>query len=242
MKDSYKMAVILPVYNESQKIDETLREVIKYSMAHPDYFFLFVDDGSIDNTFEIIKSAAEDLTNVSIIRYPVNRGKGYAVKYGFENISAKYYCFTDSDLAYPLDLLEIIEEQLTYNHVVIGSRKLFARKRRPNLLRHILGEGYNRIMRVILGLSFEDTQAGLKGFTKEVVKTVFPKMTIYGFGFDPEILYICKRYNFTIKEIPVMETERHSYNTCKLRLTKDSFRMLRDLFKVRKNGILKRYD
>lgn len=241
-KEQYKMAVILPVYNEGEKICDVLKDVSDYAINHRDYYFLFVDDGSTDNTFEIIKSKINGHNNIGVVHYSNNKGKGNAVKFGFESVKAHNYCFTDSDLAYPLELIEIMEKELEQYDVVIGSRKLLDRKRRPNLVRHILGEGYNVILRLILRLPFKDTQAGLKGFRQDVVKKVFPKMTILGFGFDPEILFICRKHRFSIKEIPVVETEKHSYKTCKIKLTKDSLNMLKDLIKVCKNSLLRQYE
>ncbi|MCX8026468.1 MAG: glycosyltransferase [Thermodesulfovibrionales bacterium] len=237
----YKMAIILPLYNEENKVLQVLTEVKDFAKRRKDYYFVFVDDGSTDKTYHILKDNIDSDENIDVIGYSQNRGKGYAIKYGFEHIDAEYYCFTDSDLAYPLELLDTIYTQLQQYDLVIGSRKMGNSLRRPNLVRHILGEGYNRIMRFILGVPFKDSQAGIKGFRKKVVRSVFPKMTIFGFGFDPEILFLAQKEDFTISEIPVKEKASHTYKSCKIKLTKDSLRMFRDLIKVRINNSLKRY-
>ncbi|MFQ3573511.1 MAG: glycosyltransferase [Thermodesulfovibrionales bacterium] len=235
------MAIILPLFNEGNRILEILPEIKDFANNRKDFFFLFVDDGSTDNTYEILRNNLNSTGNVDVIRYKTNRGKGYAIRYGFESIDAHRYCFTDSDLAYPLELLDLIHTQLEHSDLVIGSRKIKNSTRRPSLVRHILGEVYNRLMRLILGLPFQDTQAGIKGFRREVVKTIFPKMTIFGFGFDPEILFLAKLKGYSITEIPVKERDCHTYKTCKIKLTKDSLRMFRDLIRVRINDIFKRY-
>lgn len=242
MDKTYKMAIILPLYNEGGKILSVLKEVSEFAKNRRDYYFMFVDDGSTDNTYEIIKNNINGINNIDIIRYDLNQGKGYAIKYGFEHVDAEHYCFTDSDLAYPLELIDLIHTKLNQYDLAIGSRKIINSRRRPNLIRHILGEGYNTLMKLILKLPFQDTQAGIKGFRREVVKSVFPKMTIFGFGFDAEILFLARHKDFSITEIPVKERDSHTYKSCKIKLTKDSLRMFRDLMKVRINKILKKYE
>ncbi len=239
---AYNLAVILPVYNEGDRIQSVVKEVTAFASKRLDYYFLFVDDGSTDRTAYVLKEALAGIDNVAVVGYSPNRGKGFAVRFGFDSVDAQYYCFTDSDLAYPLEMIEVLESELSGFDVVIGSRKLLDRKRRPNLLRHILGEGYNRLMRLTLGLPYRDTQAGFKGFRREVVKRVFPKMSIPGFGFDPEVLFLSKKYGFALKEIPVKEADSHNYKTCKIKLSKDSIRMFMDLLSVRFKDLLGRYD
>ncbi len=239
---AYKIAIILPVFNEQEVILDVIKEVSSFADSHQDYYFFFVDDGSTDNTYKIIKDSIKGISNMGVVHYDTNQGKGYAVKYGFASVKAELYCFTDGDLAYPLSLLETIEKELKNHDVIIGSRKLLNRKERPSILRHILGEGYNKLARWLLGMPFKDTQAGLKGFRSVVVKSVFPKIRIKGFGFDPEVLYIAKKKRFSIIEIPVEEKKTHLYKSCKIKLFKDSLRMLRDLLVVRVNDLLGRYE
>lgn len=238
----YKVAVILPIYNNEHEAVSIVEELKDFASKRKDYYFLFVDDGSTDNTFKKIKSAVERIENIAITGYSSNRGKGYAIKYGFHSTDAEYYCFIDSDLAYPLELIDTLLSRLQEVDVVIGSRKLINRTRRPNLLRHILGEGYNRLMRITLGLPYRDTQAGIKGLTKEAVHRILPKMSIDGFGFDAELLLIAFKEGLSIEEIPVKESDNHSYKTCKLKLAKDTVTMLRDLIRVRINNLTGRYD
>jgi len=236
-----EMAVILPVYNAAKQIAQVVEEVRDFASVRPEYSFIFVDDGSTDDTRTVIANAIKGIANVSLTGYEVNRGKGYAVRFGFGSIDARSYCFTDSDLAYPLELLDTIRAELSCYDVVIGSRKLLQRPRRPNLLRHLLGEGYNYLMRLTLGLPYRDTQAGLKGFNREVIERILPKLTICGFGFDAELLYIASKEGYSIQEIAVQERETHNYKTGKIKLSKDSLRMFRDLLRVRANDLMGRY-
>ncbi len=236
-----ELAVILPVYNAATQIAQVVEEVSGFAATRPEYEFLFVDDGSTDGTRVAITNTIKGIDNVSLTGYEVNKGKGYAVRFGFDSIEAKHYCFTDSDLAYPLELLDSIRSELDLYDVVIGSRRLLDRPRRPNLLRHVLGEGYNRLMRLALGLPYKDTQAGIKGFNREVIEKILPKMTICGFGFDAELLFIASKQGYSIKEIAVQERETHNYKTGKMKLSKDSLRMFRDLLRVRVNDLIGRY-
>lgn len=239
------VAVILPTFNERNIIESSVDSVSAFAVRNPDYHFLFVDDGSNDGTAEILDAAIKrhNRKNMSFLGNGQNRGKGYAVKTGFEQMKADALCFMDSDLAYSLDHLKLIVEQLRTSDVVIGSRKLSPeRKNRPSLRRHILGESFNRLARVVLNLPFKDTQAGLKGFRLEAARRIFKKLDIMGFGFDVEVLFLARKFGLSVSEIFARENEKHSYKKGKLKLMRDSIIMFFNLLLIRTRNLLGRYD
>lgn len=239
-----KVSVILPIYNEAKHIDTTLKSLLKFSKCYPNYSFILVNDGSADETQEILDKQLK-ITNISqiqVISYQPDRGKGNAVKVGVENADGDYICYIDSDLAYSLEHLILLVEKLEYFDIVIGCRNLV-----PNnfkffsLRRMIAGKIFNCLSRAILDLPFEDMQAGIKGFHKDVANKLFKRQLLRGFSFDVELIYLAKLNSYNIGEIAAVVSEGHSDKISKVNLLKDSFIMFFDLLIIKFNHIVKKY-
>ena len=238
------VAVILPTFNERNNIEQMIGEVSAFAAENPHYHFLFVDDASNDGTAEILETAVrrQGQSNIAFSRCEKNLGKGNAVRTGFERVKADVLCFIDSDLAYSLDHLKLLEKGLLASDVVIGSRRLSSGKViRPSLRRRILGETFNRLARVMLNLPFRDTQAGLKGFRFRAAQRIFGKSSIPGFGFDAELLFLARKFGYSISEVPVNVSDRHSYKMGKLKLMKDSLIMFFNLLLIRGKDLTGKY-
>jgi glycosyltransferase involved in cell wall biosynthesis len=245
MSDIHSAAIILPVFNERSTIEAVVDSVAEYAVHSPLYYFLFVDDGSNDGTSDILARVINrhHLKNIAFLRCEQNRGKGHAVRVGFEMAEADILCFMDGDLAYSFDHLALLAEALQDSPVVIGSRKFQdAGIKRPSLRRYILGETYNWLVRRMLHLPFQDTQAGLKGFRLQAARQIFSKSSIDGFGFDTEILYIAQKCGFSIREIHATVSKLHSYKKGKLKLIRDSVIMFYNLLLIRWKDFRKCYD
>ena len=240
-----KVVVVLPVYNEAKCIESTLESVLEFSNFRPWYHFIFVNDGSTDRTKEILdtKLAVTSNSKVKVISYQNNQGKGYAVKRAVENACEDYICFIDSDLAYSLEHLELIVDQLEAFDVVIGCRNLIPESiKQVSLIRKIAGKIFNTISRKLLNLPFYDMQAGIKGFKKDVAKELFQKQGMTGFSFDVELLYLAKKKGYSIGQIPARVSVKHLNKASKVNLVVDSAQMLIDLFKIRYNDIIGKYE
>ena len=229
-----KYNVIIPVYNEEERIDKTCNAVITFLQENnQDYKFVFVDDGSTDNTLNILKKYATE--NAKITAFPLNRnmGKGAAVKEGILNSSGEYACFIDGDMAYSFNHLKSIFKALENNDVVIGSRALgFKNSGRIALKRRILGGGFNYLVRFITGLPYKDTQAGLKGFKLDKAKNIFSKIHDSRFWFDVEVLFIAKKYGYSIGEIPAIVAQQHTEKNTRVNLFSDTLKMFLGLFRI----------
>lgn len=239
------LSVVLPIYNEAGIAAAVAARVMSFAERHPDYEFLLVDDGSVDATPAILSDRLEKRCppNVRLLRYAPNRGKGQAVLFGWQRSLARFLCFTDGDLAYPLDYLDRIAEALEGADVVIGSRTpCRASQGSPNLRRRLLGIGYNRLVRFLLGLPYADTQAGMKGFRREAAERLFSLLHASGFSFDVELLFLAKKLGCRVRELPVQPTNEHSYKTGKVKLLRDSAAMLADLCRIRARDWLGLYD
>ncbi|MGA7936883.1 MAG: glycosyltransferase, partial [Kovacikia sp.] len=221
------VSVVLPIYNECACIHATFDAVLDYTECHPFYHFIFVNDGSADETAQILEGriTASQTFQIKLISYPQRRGKGYAVKQGMEFAGGDYICFLDGDLAYSLDHLEQLFEQLSKFDVVIGCRNLVLggpKGVRP--IRKLAGKVFNLCSQWILGLKYNDMQAGLKGFRKQAARELFRKQRLAGFSFDVELIYLAKKMGYQIGEIPARVSLAHGKKASKVKLIQDSLR------------------
>ena len=238
--------VALPVYNEATVIRAVIDEVIRFADSHPEYTFLFVDDGSSDNTADIIRDRLRESPRpaVDLFRMRGNAGKGDAVHAAFCLAKADVLLFTDGDLAYSLDLLPSLVAALQHADVAIGSRGLVSPTgRRENIapLRRIMGWTFNRLARLVLGLPHQDTQAGLKGFRAHAAEAIFRRRRLRGFAFDVELLFLARRLGLRVAEVPATPSPAHVAMPSSVRLLRDPVVMFGALFAVRLNALLGRY-
>ncbi|MBL0928242.1 MAG: glycosyltransferase [Phycisphaerales bacterium] len=229
------VSVVLPVYNETRIIERTFTEVAAFARAHPFFRFLFVDDGSKDDTAaqlrRLMKSAPD---NVAFHACPVNGGKGAAIRAGFARCDGDFILFTDGDLAYSLDHLPRLAEALRAADVAIGSRSLIPHEdRNVRLPRKVLGWGFNRLARAIIGLPHKDTQAGLKGFRRDAARRIFERQRLADFSFDVELLFLAHRFGYRVAEIPAHVCEGHASLGSNVRLLRDPLRMFANLLRIR---------
>ncbi len=239
-----KVAVILPAFNEREFIGRAVESAIEFSVRNPNYHFLFVDDGSTDGTIEVLKTSLDgrETGNVSFAGYESNKGKGYAIRTGFEMMEADAYCFMDADMAYSTDYLKVIKEKLEAADIVIGSRTLCARLLGyMETMRALLGTSFNWMVTSALGLPFRDTQAGLKGFRREAIKYLLQKSNVSGFSFDAEILFLARKCGFWIDEFEVYASGEHEYKKG-WRLLSMSLAMFGDLLHIKWRNFKGLYD
>ncbi|OGV50217.1 MAG: hypothetical protein A2017_00170 [Lentisphaerae bacterium GWF2_44_16] len=226
--------VIIPVYNETQRISLTCDKILEF-LEHQDYCFLFVNDGSTDNTLDIImeKTKGAPADKIKYISLEKNMGKGAAVKKGVEHVETEYLCFMDGDLAYSLEQLITLFDALKNADMVIGNRTL-GREDQKNIppLRRLLGWGFNRLIRVIMRMPYNDTQAGMKGFRTEGAKKIFSKQIINGFSFDVELIFIARKLGYKVGEIPAYVQDDHTEKNSKVNLLKDPIKMFFSLFLI----------
>lgn len=240
-----KIAVILPVYNEANCIEQTFDRILEFSQKNHAYNFIIVNDGSTDDTLQIIENKlnTSQTHHIKLISYSDRQGKGYAVKKGSDCTNADCICFMDGDLAYSLEHLEPLVEKLEKFDVVIGCRNLDRQNfRNLTLMRKISGKIFNFISRKILNLPYRDMQAGLKGFNKNAAQELFKQQTITGFSFDAELLFLAKKKGYTIGEIPARVSEQHLYKISKVNIVKDSLEMFSCLLKIRYNNRAGNYE
>lgn len=233
---------VIPAYNESARIPKTLEAVVGCIRAHGwAAEVIVVNDGSKDDTAEVVRLFAERAPEVRLVENPGNRGKGYSVRHGMMETQGDVVMFTDSDLSAPIDEAERLFAAIEKGaDIAIGSRWLESGRQthRQPLYRQFFGRCFNLVTRMVMRLPFADTQCGFKAFTREAAQTVFPLQTIERWGFDPEILFIALKRGFKVVEVPV--SWAHDERT-RISYLKDGMKMLEELARIRWNALLGRY-
>ena len=236
-------SIVVPAYNESTRIAASLEKVLTYVHAEGwNAEVIVVNDGSRDNTAEIVRSFAAEDPVIRLLENPGNRGKGYSVRNGMLHARGKILIFSDADLSSPIEeaakLLHALDQGAD---IAIGSRWLRAetQTQRQPLHRQLFGRIFNLMLRITLGLKFKDTQCGFKAFKKPAAAAIFPLQKIERWGFDPEILFLARKFGFRVQEIPV--AWGHSGET-RINPIADGFRMFLEMIRIRRNDWEGKYD
>lgn len=225
---------VIPAYNESVRIRPTLDELLRYTQEQNwTVEILVVNDGSTDDTAQIIREYGKLHPQVLLVENPGNRGKGFSVRNGMLHARGDICLFTDADLSSPITearrLFDAIDQGAD---IAIGSRWLRSelQTERQPLYRQAFGRIFNLVLRVILGLRFADTQCGFKAFRRDAAQRIFPLQKIERWGFDPEILFLARRAGLQVDEVPVLWA--HSEGT-RLNPFRDGFRMFVEVLRIR---------
>lgn len=240
--DSLTYSIIIPAYNESERLPASLDKVLAYiSQQGWNAEVIVVNDGSRDSTADVVRDYARRNPIVRLAENPGNRGKGYAVRNGMSQAKGDIVLFSDADLSSPIyEANKLLRALAQGADIAIGSRWLDAdlQTHRQPFYRQISGRVFNLLLRVVLGLKEKDTQCGFKAFTRRAAQAIFPLQRIERWGFDPEILYIANKIGFKTVEVPV---EWANDERSKISPLRDGSRMFLELCKIRWNAIRGRY-
>jgi dolichyl-phosphate beta-glucosyltransferase len=230
------LSVVIPAYNEAERIGPTLEKIMAYLQRQPfQSELIVVSDGSTDGTENVAWQVLGNYEGTALIGNGVNRGKGFSVHRGMLEARGNFILFCDADLSTPIEdverLLAALEEGAD---IAIGSRGLAAsdiRVRQP-YWREAMGRIFNWFVQRVAVPGIQDTQCGFKCFPRHVARTVFPRQRLDGFGFDVEILFVSRLLGYRIAEVPV--TWRN-HPLSKVHPIRDSASMLLDLLRIRSN-------
>lgn len=226
-----KLSVIIPCYNEAEDLKEKA-EIVKAKLAslNIDSELILVNDGSKDNTKEVINS----IDGVVKAGYDVNRGKGGAVKEGISKSTGDYVLFMDADLSTDLSAIDTLLPLLGKEEFIIGSRHHKESKipvRQP-AKRRFIGWCCRKLVNSKFGMHYKDTQCGFKCIKADLAKKLIEKQIINDFAFDVEYLYYAKLNNIKAYEIPVIWKDDRGSTVSPFRSSK---KFLKDMKKIKKN-------
>jgi dolichyl-phosphate beta-glucosyltransferase len=227
----HRLSVVVPAYREERIADAIgrLREDLAKIDADGGLEIIVVDDGSHDGTAERAEAAGAD----QVIRQPVNRGTGAAVRAGILGANGRTVAFTDADLSYsPDQLLGLLSEVEAGWDVVVGSRRHTDTTTlvKAGRVREIGGRAINLLTRAVLLGEYRDTQCGLKAMRSDVAALIFSHSHVDGFAFDVEVFHLVERYHLSLIEVPV-RVENSTRST--VRVARDAVRLVHDLFRIR---------
>lgn len=229
-----KISLCIPMYNENSIIADTARTLHEYMSAHfDDYEIIFSNDGSKDGCDKTVEDL--HLPNVRVVGYPDNRGKGCAVRTALLAAEGDIVMFTDADLAYGTDVIRQVYDTFAENpgaDMVMGSRNLHKDGYEGyTFIRKLASKIYIKVLCFMGGFKLTDSQCGCKAFTRETVWEIFPRCEVNGFAFDFEAILWATKLGKTIVETPVKVI---NHRESKVRVLKDTFKMLGDLRKMKK--------
>jgi len=197
------LSIVIPAYNEENRIGKTLPPALKYvenlKKGGVSTEVIVVNDGSTDKTLEILKKFAG---RIKIISYTPNHGKGYALRQGVKSSQGKYIYIADADFSTPIEYVEKFLDEIKQADCVIGSRSVPGGSVKVSFIRKLFGNASNLVIRMILHLDFKDTQCGFKMFN-EKCKKYFLDCVNERWGYDFEFLYLLKKNNLNVVEMPV---------------------------------------
>lgn len=227
MSERPELSVILPAYNESHVIEQTLDRVDN-AVRHTglNYEIVVVDDGSMDSTKRKVANYANNNGHVKVVGYKRNIGKGHAIKTGFQCAKGNSVIFIDSDLDIDPQLILRYFEALIHGDIVIGSKWHPQSSVEIPLVRRVLSHAFNILARLLTGVRLRDTQTGLKAVRKKVLEKVFSRLTVKRYAYDVELLAIANLYGLKVVELPVNMRMKALFNT------KDLWNMFVDLLGI----------
>ena len=226
-----KLSIVIPCYNEAQDIASNVEKVKSYLLDKKiDHELLLVNDGSKDNTKEVIES----IEGVKALSYEKNRGKGGAVKYGIENASGDYVLFMDADLSTDLSAIEKVVELAPNYDLIIGSRhaKDSVIKKKQPWTRVFIGWCCRVLVKMLFHTKLKDTQCGFKAMKTDVAKKIVVKQLVTNFAFDVEYIYIARLNNLSMYELGVIWSDDRGSTVNPI---KSSLKFFRDIFFIRRH-------
>ena len=234
MTETLELSIVVPAYNEQLRITSFLKNLLNFSKKNLDsYEIIIVDDGSNDNTYQIVKDLIKDYENTKIITYSENKGKGYAVFQGILNAIGEFVLFIDADGSTPPEEIKnMIKIYRKYDYDVIIGTRIDERSSIENpqpISRKVLSLIFNLYSNILFRLRINDLLCGFKGFKKEIAMRIFQDLKSFRWEFDVEILYKVRKLEYSLYQIPIKW--KHEEGS-KIKKT-DPFFIFLNLFKLR---------
>lgn len=228
LKNDVDVSLVIPAYNEEASIEKLVTRVDRvFRETELKYELILVNDGSQDTTWRRASNAALKNSNLIVVSYVVNQGKGYAIREGFSHARGDAVVFLDSDLNIAPDQISAYLQALKYGDLVIASKRHPQSVVSAPFLRKFLSCGFTAFVKLLTGLRVSDTQTGLKAVKRKSLEKVFRVLSVKRFAYDVELLTVADLYGLSIIELPINLRLENSFFS-----PKEIFRMFVDLLGV----------
>ncbi len=234
------LTIIIPAYNEERRLPPSLDKIVAFIQQQPEPMdVIIVENGSQDRTTEIAEAYAARYPFIRVMHSA--KGKGAAVKAGMLAGQGRYLFICDSDLSMPIEeVRKFLPPVLSDYDVAIASREgPGAHRYGEPWYRHLMGRVFNFIVRILAIPGFQDTQCGFKSFRRAAARDIFAAQTMTGFAFDVEALFIALRRGYKVVAVPI---NWYFDPDSRVRPFHDTYRMVRDVLRIRLNGWRGIYD
>jgi dolichyl-phosphate beta-glucosyltransferase len=200
------LSIVVPAFNEASRIERSLDKTLAFLAGRAATEIVVVDDGSRDETAQVIEAFAAQHPTVRLVRLPRNRGKGAAIRAGVAVTRGERVLMMDADLATPIEELDALERALDAGARVASASRAVGTsdvRRAQSPLRVLLGRLGNLWIRAWAVPGIHDTQCGFKLFEGEVARRLFSLCREDRFGIDIEVLHLATRLGYSIAEVGV---------------------------------------
>lgn len=237
------LSIVVACYNDGAHLEESLREIEKVlEQTRYSYEFIIIDDASPDGSAEAVKRAVFKRQNARCILHAQNVGRGGTVAEGFRMADGRLAGFLDIDLEvhcrYLPSMLLALEDGCD---AAVAQRHYEIHWSLDTFFRYVLSVGYQRMVHIMLGLPFQDTEAGYKFFHRNRILPLLDEVQSQGWFWDTEIMAQCYYHELEVREIPALFIRRWDKPST-VKPIRDSWRYLVELFRfrsrMRREGVL----
>jgi glycosyltransferase involved in cell wall biosynthesis len=231
------LSVILPVYNECNRLDACVGRLDRYLAGEFDrYEILIIEDNSTDESYDIARILAGANENVVLMHNERRLGRGASLVAAIKKARGDFVVYMDVDLATDINYTRMLVDGLAGGAAVTtGSRLMKDSTTKRPLSRDIASRSYNSLVRLLFGSKLYDHQCGFKGFRKRDVLKVIDRVRDNHWFWDTELLILCQQQGMKIVEFPVRWEHNggNNLNASKVKVLKDSVSMGKKLLKLK---------
>src|SRR3989344_4625708 len=229
-----KLSIVIPAYNEEKRIENTLISYYDYfnRIYSKDFEIFVVINGSNDNTIGVVDKISRQYEQIKYVNVSGKIGKGGAIIEGFKRVNGDLIGFVDADMATVPDAYYDLIVKLKNFDGIVASRWINGAiiNRKQPLQRRVASRAFNLLIRILFGINIRDTQCGAKLFSNKAVKSVVNDLGITQWGFDVDLLYLLRKKDFKVIEIP---TTWYDQEGSKLKVAKTSWQMFLSMIRLR---------
>lgn len=227
------LSIVVPMYREADRIGPSIMTLASSPLNRPGIEFVFVDDGSPDDTAGVAAAAIEaaGLLGAHVLRLAENQGKGGAVRAGMLAASGDVVGFVDADLSLdPVEVDRALGVLVSSGADFVVGHRMVDVKHQP-VMRRAASLAFRVVTATLAPTGVADSQCALKLFRREHLASLFAPLRTTGFGFDVEVLVRARRAGLRVTELPIAWTHQDGSKVDPIR---DGLAMFREVTRIRR--------